>query len=234
MLVYFHGGGFSAGSLDTHDGVCRFLAAHSGVMVLAPSYRLAPEDPFPAAVEGAAAALPWAFANAASFGADPRRIAVGGDSAGANLAAGVCLTMRDVGGPQPAMQLLICPPVDAVGEQRSRKLFAKGFRLTQEDIGLLEPNYFPDEAMALDSRASILRVPDLSRLPRAYVVTAGFDPLRDEGEEYATRLRQSGVPVALRRHPRQIHSFANLTAVCPSSRAAMLETAGALRMGLAA
>jgi acetyl esterase len=234
LLVYFFGGGFSAGSLDTHDGVCRFLAAHSGVTVLAPSYRLAPEHPFPAAVEDAAAAFPWAIANAASFGADPRRIAIGGDSAGANLAAGVCLTMRDVDGPQAAMQLLICPPTDAGGEQRSRKLFARGFRLTQEDIELLEPNYFPDESMALDSRASILRVPDLSRLPSAYVATAGFDPLRDEGEEYATRLRQAGVPVALRRHPRQIHTFPNLTAICPSSRAAMLETAGALRMGLAA
>ncbi len=234
LLVYYHGGGWVVGDLDTHDGVCRFLAAAAGVAVLSVDYRLAPEHPFPAAVEDSLAAFAWAAENAASLGADPARIAVGGDSAGGNLSASVSLLARAAGGPTPAMQLLIYPVTDALGGQRSRELFAEGFLLTRGDMDYFEAHYLPPGADPADPRVSVLQAPDLSGLPPAYVATAGFDPLRDEGEAYALRLREAGVPVALRRHPGLIHSFANETAVSRSSRGAMLETAGALRMGLAA
>lgn len=232
LLLYFHGGGWVVGSIETHDSVCRFLAAHSGATVLAAGYRLAPEHPFPAAPEDAEAALRWVFENAAGLDADPTRIAVGGDSAGGNMATGVCQVMRDAGGPHPAMQLLIYPVTDAYGQQYSRELFATGFKLTSADIVEFERHYLPDPTKAADPLASVLHAPDLSRLPPAYVVTAGFDPLRDEGEAYADRMRREGVRVALRRHPRLIHTFANMTSFSRPARAAMLETAGALQMGL--
>ena len=203
--------------------------------MLSIDYRLAPEHPFPAAVEDAWAAFAWAAANAAALGADPARIAVGGDSAGGNLAAVVSLLARDGGGAMPAMQLLLYPVTDAVGGQRSRELFAEGFILTKEDIGLVRgATTCPTAPTDGDPRVSVLRAPDLTGLPPAYVATAGFDPLRDEGEAYALRMREAGVRVALRRHPGLIHSFANQTAVSRTARGAMLEAAGALRMGLAA
>ncbi len=233
LLVYYHGGGWVIGDLDTHDGVCRFLAANSDALVLSVEYRLAPEHPFPAAVEDAHAAFVWAAEQAAELGADPARIAVGGDSAGGNLAAVTSVLARDAGGPQPAMQLLIYPATDAADIYPSRQLFAEGFLLTKADMDWFERLYLPEPGSAADPRVSVLRTEDLSGLPPAYVVTAGFDPLRDEGEAYAERMREAGVPVALRCHPKLVHSFANLTAVSRTARAAMLEVAGALRMGLA-
>ncbi len=232
LLVYFHGGGWVIGDLETHDGLCRFLATHADVAVLSVDYRLAPDHPFPAAVDDCFAAFAWAAAHAAERGLDPTRIAVGGDSAGGNLAAAVSLLARDGGAERPAMQLLIYPVTDAVGEQTSRLTFAEGFMLTKADMDWFEAHYLPDGAQSDDPRVSMLHAADLSDLPPAYVTTAGFDPLRDEGEAYAKRMREAGVRVALRRHPGLIHSFANLTAVSPTSRAAMLEAAGALRMGL--
>lgn len=232
LLVYYHGGGWVIGDLETHDGVCRFLAEYAGCRVLSVDYRLAPEHPFPAPVEDAFAAFQWAAEHAADLGADPARIAVGGDSAGANLATGVCLQARKRGGPQPAMQLLLYPPTDVVGEQPSRETFAEGFLLTRNDMRWFEDHYLPDGCDPDDPRASMMRARDVSALPPAYVATAGFDPLRDEGEIYAKRMREVGVKVALRRYPSLIHGFANLTAICPSARAAMHEVAGALRMGL--
>ncbi len=232
LLVYLHGGGWTIGDLDTHDGPCRFLAAHSGAAVLSVDYRLAPEHPFPAAVEDALAAFGWAAESAAEIGADPARIAVGGDSAGGNLAAAVSLLARDGGGPRPAMQALVYPVTDAIGGQRSRDLFAAGFLLTKADMDWFERHYLPEPPMFEDPRVSVLRAADHSGLPPAYVATAGFDPLRDEGEAYAERMRAAGVKVALRRHPGLIHGFANMTAISRSARAAMLELAGALRMGL--
>ena len=234
LFVYFHGGGWVIGDLDTHDDPCRFLAVHSGAALLAIDYRLAPEHPFPAAAEDAEAAYGWAAANAERLGVDPVRIAVGGDSAGANLAAAVCLTAREGGGPMPAMQLLIYPVTDAAGEAPSRRTFGEGFLLTHNDMDWFEERYLPDDAGRGDPRVSLLRASDLSGLPPAYIATAGFDPLRDEGEAFARRLREAGGRVALRRHPGLVHTFANLTAICPTARAAMLEAAGALRMGLAA
>jgi acetyl esterase len=234
LLLYFHGGGWVIGDLDTHDGTCRFLAAAAGATVLAVDYRLAPEHPFPAAVEDAWAAFAWAAANGTRLGIDPARIAVGGDSAGGNLAAVVSLLARAGGGAMPAMQLLIYPPTDAAAELPSRRLFAEGFLLTKRDMDLFEQAYLPPGCDAADPRASILLAPDLRGLPPAYVATAGFDPLRDEAEAYALRMREAGVRVALRRHPGLTHNFVNLTAISRTSRAAMLEAAGALRMGLAA
>jgi len=233
LVVYLHGGGWVIGDLDTHDGVCRFLAAAAGAAVLSIDYRLAPEHPFPAAVEDAWAGFAWACANAAELGVDPTRIAVAGDSAGGNLAAVVSLLAKAAGGLMPAMQLLIYPPTDSAGDLPSRMLFREGFLLTKNDMDTFERHYLPPGTDATDPRVSILLAPDLSGLPPAYVATAGFDPLRDEGEAYALRMREAGVQVALRRHPGLIHSFANLTAVSRSSRGAMLEAAGALRMGLA-
>ncbi len=231
LLVYFHGGGWVIGDLDTHDGLCRFLATHADVVVLSVDYRLAPEHPFPAAVEDSFAAFAWASSHAGEIGADPTRIAVGGDSAGGNLAAAVSLLARDDGTPAPAMQLLIYPVTDAAGGMPSRDLFAEGFLLTKTDMDWFESHYLPNGS-GNDPRVSMLRAEDLAGLPPAYVTTAGFDPLRDEGEAYAVRMREAGVRVALRRHPGLVHSFANMTAFSPTARAAMLEAAGALRMGL--
>jgi acetyl esterase len=234
LLVYYHGGGFVIGDLDTCDGVCRLLAEAAGVSVLSIDYRLAPEHPFPAAVEDSWAAFAWAAANAEELGADPARIAVGGDSAGGNLAAAVSLLAREGGGPRPALQLLIYPVTDTEGTMPSRLTYAEGYILTKADMDAFEAAYLPDGAAREDARVSVLHAADLSSLPPAYVVTAGFDPLRDEGEAYAARMRAAGTRVAQRRHPGLIHSFANETEVSPTSRAAMLEAAGALRMGLAA
>ncbi len=234
LLVYYHGGGWVIGDLETHDAPCRFLAANSGVRVLAIDYRLAPEHPFPAAAEDAHAAYAWVAANAAELGADPARIAVGGDSAGANLAAVASLLARDAGLPVPAMQLLIYPVTVADEELPSRHICGDGFLLTRPDMDFFEDNYLPAGADRSDPRISILRADDLGGLPPAYLAIAGFDPLRDEGVAFARRLEEAGVPVSLRLHPGLVHTFANLTAICPSARQAMLEAVGALRMGLAA
>jgi acetyl esterase len=232
LIVYFHGGGWTIGDLDTCDSVCRFLAFHTPAAVLSVGYRLAPEHPFPAAVEDAWAAFLWAAVDNSRLGADPDRIAVAGDSAGGNLAAAVSLLACADGGPIPAMQALIYPVTDAVGGQRSRDEFAEGFLLTRSDMDWFERHYLPPAVDRADPRVSVLRSADLSGLPPAYVATAGFDPLRDEGEAYAARMREAGVEVALRRHPGLIHGFANMTAISPASNAAMRELAGAVRSGL--
>jgi acetyl esterase len=234
LLVYYHGGGWVIGDLDTHDGVCRLLAEVAGVAVLSVDYRLSPEHPFPAAIDDAWDAFSWAAANAAELGVDPARIAVGGDSAGGNMAGVVALRAKAEAGPHLAFQLLIYPVTDSADDPRSRLLFADGFMLTKADMDLFEGHYAPPGTDTNDPRISILKAPDLSGLAPAFVATAGFDPLRDEGEAYAIRLREAGVPVALKRYPGLVHGFANQAYVCRSSRAAMLELAGALRMGLAA
>ena len=233
LLVYYHGGGWVIGDLETHDAPCRFIAANAGMQVLAVDYRLAPEHPFPAASEDAFAAYAWATdcPDGLTMAAD--RVAVGGDSAGANLAAAVCLQARDATAPPPGMQLLIYPVTECSRELPSRRLFREGFLLTRRDMDYFEDRYLPPGTDRSDPRVSVLQADDLGGLPPAYVATAGFDPLRDEGEAYAERLQQAGVQVALRRHPGLVHTFANLTAICPSARQAMLEACGALRLGLA-
>ncbi len=232
LIVYLHGGGWTIGDLDTCDSVCRFLALNTPAVVLSVDYRLAPEHPFPAAVEDAWAAYRWAASNNGRLGIDPGRIAVAGDSAGGNLAAAASLMARDEGDVKPAMQALIYPVTDAVGGQKSRDTFAKGFLLARADMDWFERHYLPPGADRTDPRVSMLRAADLSGLPPAYVATAGFDPLRDEGEAYAARMQEAGVEVTLRRHPGLIHGFANMTAISRTANAAMLELAGAIRTGL--
>jgi acetyl esterase/lipase len=202
--------------------------------VLSIDYRLAPEDPFPAAVEDALASFRFAVENAGELGADPGAPpAVGGDSAGGNLAAVTAQLAGADGGPEPAFSLLIYPATDFSRKRRSYELFADGFLLPERETDWYRDHYLPDEAAALDPRASPLLAEDLSGQPPTYVATAGFDVLRDEGEEYAKRLRDAGIPVGLRRHPGLMHGFANMAAIGGGPLAAMHEAAGALRMGLA-
>ncbi|WP_020664144.1 alpha/beta hydrolase [Amycolatopsis benzoatilytica] len=233
LLVFFHGGGWVVGSRATHDSAARFLARHAGVRVLSVEYRLAPESPFPGPVEDALAAFDYAHAKAADLGADPDRIAVGGDSAGGNLAAVVALETTRRGGPAPAFQLLIYPAVDFTTRRRSRDLFAEDLFLTDEAMVWFEGHYLPEGADKADPRMSPLVASDHSGLPPAYIVTAGFDPLRDEGEAYGEKLRAAGVPVAVSRQEDLIHGFLNFTGVGTRFREAIAEMAGALRLGLA-
>lgn len=234
LLVYYHGGGWVIGDLDTCEGICRFLARESGCAVLSVDYRLAPEHPFPAAVEDAVAALAYAADRADYLGADPARIAVGGDSAGGNLATVAARAARNGEAPQPAFQLLIYPVCDLSEKRPSYELFREGYLLTEAEMDWFRDRYLPEPDAARDPRASPLLAEELSGLPPAYIATAGFDPLRDEGEAYAQRLAEAGVPVALRRHEGLVHSYANMTAVGRAAREAMLEAAAALRVGLAA
>jgi acetyl esterase len=232
LIVYFHGGGWVVGGLDTHDSTCRFLAHHADALVLAIDYRLAPEHRFPAAVDDALAAFQWAVREAAALGGDPARIAVAGDSAGGNLAAVVSQLARDAGGPCPAAQLLIYPATDLSTKRKSVELFSSGFFLTERDMDWYKDHYAPDHSQWRDPRMSPLLTPDLRGLPPAIVATAGFDVLRDEGEEYSARLQAAGVRVELRRVAGQIHGFANATGVSPSARTAMAAIARSLRTTL--
>jgi acetyl esterase len=226
LLVYFHGGGFVLGDLDSHDEICRTLAQAAGCAVLAVDYRLAPENKFPAATDDALAAVRWAAANAARLGIDPERIAVGGDSAGGNLSAVTALRIRDEGGPALAGQMLIYPVV-AHYEPPTRSLIenGEGYFLTREAMVFFTDQYLPDEAATRHPHFAVLTAADLSALPPAYVLTAEFDPLRDEGEAYAERLQAAGVPVEAERWDGVIHGFFGMTGVDAGSRA--VERAGA-------
>ncbi|MDO9454978.1 alpha/beta hydrolase [Nocardioides sp.] len=232
LLVFFHGGGFMYGGLDSHDASCRVLAEGAGCRVLAIDYRLAPEHRFPAAYDDAVTAYRWVAKNADSLGVDVDRIAVGGDSAGGNLAAGVAAAAAREGLPL-AFQLLVYPATDSARATRSLELFSEGFYLTKAFMDLANASYLPDPAERLDPRASPFHddIPD--GLAPAYVVTAGFDPLRDEGEAYSRALAAAGVRVELRRFPDQIHGFFNVVGVGRTSRAAVDEIAVALKAGLA-
>ena len=193
LLVFFHGGGFMYGDLDSHDPSCRFLAERAGVRVLAIDYRLGPEDPFPAAYDDAVAAFVWASENAASLGADPARLAVGGDSAGGNLAAVVAIeaARREV---PLAFQLLVYPMTDSLHGTASHEMFREGFYLTTRFMELANDAYLPDGQDPHDPRVSPLFADLPTGLAPAYLVTAGFDPLRDEGEAYAASSRRPGRP----------------------------------------
>jgi acetyl esterase len=233
LLVYFHGGGFVCGDLDSHDAPCRFLAREAGVRVLAVHYRRAPEHPFPAAVEDGQAALRFARAHAAQLGADPERIAVGGDSAGGNLAAVASLLARGERW-APACQLLIYPVTDWSRKSRSYALFREGFFLTERQMDWYRKHYLGRaEHAGQDARASPLLAEDIAGAAPALVVVAGFDPLRDEGIAYAERLRAAGVAVRLRVQWGLVHGFANAVTLGRAPPAAMREIAGELRSGLA-
>jgi acetyl esterase len=232
LIVYFHGGGFVMGSVASTDPLCRLLAAQSGVRVLSVEYRLAPEHPYPAALEDALAAFRAVRADATEFGAEPDLIAVGGDSAGANLALVVAHQQAVLRGPAPAFVLALYPVTDVERTGGSRELFATGFGLTADLLYDLERMYLPDGVPTDDRRGAILRAADLSSMPPVYLATAGFDPLRDEGEELAARLRDAGVPVVARRFPGLVHGYASFTALSAAARDATLDAASILRAGL--
>jgi acetyl esterase len=232
LVVFFHGGGFVMGSVASTDPLCRLLAAQSGVRVLSVDYRLAPEHPYPAALEDAIAAFRAVRADAAAFGADPDLVAVGGDSAGGNLALVVAHQHAVLGDPVPAFVLVLYPVTDVERTGGSRELFATGFGLTADLLRDLERMYLPDGVPTHDTRGAILRATDLSGMPPVYLATAGFDPLRDEGEELAARLRDAGVPVVARRFPGLVHGYASFTALSAAARDATLDAASALRAGL--
>jgi acetyl esterase len=233
LLVFYHGGGWVVGDLDSHDAPCRRLAQDAGVRVLSVDYRLAPEHPFPAAVEDAATAYRYAVAEAAALGVDPTRIALGGDSAGGNLAAVTAHQAARNGEPAPAFLLLLYPGVDGTVRRRSRELFRDGFYLADDTMDWFADHYQPDRDQRADPRFSILLADDLSLLPPTYLATAGFDPLRDEGEAFAAKLADAGVPVVLRRHEGLFHGFANILGLPGPFREALAEAVGALRTGLA-
>ncbi|MFT3898836.1 MAG: alpha/beta hydrolase [Gordonia sp. (in: high G+C Gram-positive bacteria)] len=232
LVVFFHGGGWTIGSPASHDAVARNLAIDAGVDVLSVDYRLAPENPFPAAVDDALAAWRYAVDHAAQWGVDPTKIVVAGDSAGGNLAAVVAQQTK---GEKvvPAFQLLIYPAVDLAGESPSRTEFAEGRFLTKKHMDWFIDNYLPDVAGRADPKASPIRADDFAGLPPAHVVVAGFDPLRDEGLAYADKLRAAGVPVTVDRAGSMIHGFFNMTAVSPAARASTRRAADAVARALA-
>jgi acetyl esterase len=227
-LVYFHGGGWVIGDLDSHDSVCRHLANAARCAIVSVDYRLAPEHKFPAAVEDCFAATSWAAAEATSLAIDRDRIAVGGDSAGGNLAAVVSLLARDRGAPRLRYQILAYPAVEASMAHPSIARFAEGFLLTRATMQWFYDCYLRSPADVEDWRASPLRAADLSGVPPALILTAGFDPLCDEGEAYARRLQDHGVDVDHRHYPDQIHGFLSAGKIIRAAVPALDEIANAL------
>ncbi len=205
-VVYFHGGGWTCGDLDTHDSVCRGIAAHGRCAVVAVDYRMGPEHKFPAAVEDALAAVRWVSKNASPFAIDAARLAVAGESAGGNLAAVTAIALRD-SEPGLAMQVLVYPVTDQAADTDSLERFAQGYSLTRDLLRWYQAQYLRDERDRADWRASPLRAREHSRLPSAYILTAGFDPLLDEGRAYAERLARAGVAVTYECFEGQIHGF---------------------------
>lgn len=232
-LVHFHGGGWVLGTLDGHDYVCSCLAARSGCVVVSVDYRLAPEHRYPAAIDDCVTAYRHIVEHGADFGIDPQRVAVGGDSAGGNLAAALSQRMQREQGPMPAFQLLVYPAVDLVGERPSYELFADGFLLTRAAMGWFKDHYIPDHGRRSELDASPLLAEDLSGQPPARVVLAGFDPLRDEGRAYAERLKAAGVPVTVDLCASTMHGFFGLGFALPVADAAVTRAAAALRGALA-
>jgi len=229
VLVYFHGGGWVIGNLDTHDGICRSLANRVGCLVVSVDYRLAPEHPFPAAPEDCYAATRWLAEHAGSLGGDKGRIAVGGDSAGGNLAAVVALMARDRGGPKLAFQLLVYPATDTDFETRSYRENSEGYFLTRADMVWFWNHYAPRDEDRRNPYAAPLRAASLRGLPPALVITAEFDPLCDDGNAYAARLREDGVPVRLSQQDGLIHGFFQMGAVIDRGRASVDEASRALK-----
>jgi acetyl esterase len=233
VLVYYHGGGWTIGDLDTHDVLCRELCNGASAVVVAVDYRMGPEHRFPAAVDDCIAATAWVHRQASELGIDPARLAVGGDSAGGNLAAVVAIAARDGGTVPIAYQLLIYPATDMRRGHPSHTENGNGYLLTTETIGYYHDHYIADPAHDLDWRASPLLHPDLSRLPPALVLTAGFDPLRDEGLAYAVALTKAGNRATSVCFERQIHGFITMGKVIDEANAAVTLCAGELARVLA-
>ncbi len=232
-LIYFHGGGWVIGDLDTHDVVCRQIANGSGAAVVSVDYRLAPEHKFPAAVEDAIAATAWIAAHGATLGIDTARLAVGGDSAGGNLAAVVALDARDRNGPKLFQQTLIYPATESTMSHPSHERFAEGLLLTRPTMKWFLGHYLRGAEDLADWRVSPLRATSLANLPPALVLTAGYDPLCDEGEDYAARLAAAGVPVTRVRVEGMIHGFLTMGKLIPAANEAVAMIAAALKIAFA-
>jgi len=232
-LVFFHGGGWVIGDLDTHDTLCRELANGAGCAVVAVDYRMGPEHRFPAAVDDSLAATRWVQREAAALGLDAARLAVGGDSAGGNLAAVVAIAARDAGDLAITFQLLIYPATDMRCGAASHTSNGAGYLLTRETIAYFHDHYIDDPVHDVDWRASPLLHPDLSRLPPSLVLTAGYDPLRDEGMHYAQRLSVAGNRATHINFERQIHGFITMGKVIDEANAAVAICAAELRRALA-
>lgn len=233
VFVYYHGGGFVQGSLRAYDSSCRRLAVTSGAIVVVPDYRLAPEGKFPAAIEDCLAATKWVAEHAGEFGGDPSRMAIGGDSAGGNLTAAIAQECRDGGGPQIALQALIYPMTRWDCATTSFELFGGAdLFLTQERVEWYAQHLFADRSQASTARASPGTAENLKGLPPAFVVTAGFDPLRDEGRDYAKRLKEAGVPVEFTEYEGMVHGFAFMGGVFPQGREVLDRVGRAVRIAI--
>ena len=233
VLVFYHGGGWVIGDLYTHDGLCRSIVNAAGCAVASVDYRLAPEFKFPIAVDDSYAALKWVAANGPRLGLDSARLAVGGDSAGGNLAAVMALLARDRRGPRILLQVLVYPVTNCDFGTASYAENATGYVLTTEDMRWFWRHYLSREEQGREVTASPFRAKSLADLPPALVMTAGCDPLRDEGEAYAARLRDAAVAVTLTRYPGMFHGFLRMTRILDQARAALDEIASALRKALA-
>jgi acetyl esterase len=229
VFVFFHGGGWVFGNLDSHDALCRSLSNAAGCAVLAVDYRLAPEHRFPAAVDDALAAIRYTASEARALRIDAARIAAGGDSAGGNLAAVAAIAFRDQGGPRLALQVLLYPVTDFGLGSPSYATLGEGYMLTLDRMRFFRSRYLRGDADVADWRASPLRAADLSRLPPALMVTASHDPLVDEGKAYADRLAAAGVAVTYRCYPGMIHGFMTMAGAIDLGRTAIAETAQSLR-----
>ena len=232
-LIYFHGGGLVAGSMDTHDSIGRALSHYGGVRVLSVDYRLAPEHRFPAAVEDAKAAVHYISAHAADFGIDAARLGICGDSAGATLAAATCQWAAQTGGPRLILQLLLCPILDYSRVTESKRELSSGYLVDQATLDHDLKYYLPEGATPSNPLVSPLLATDVSGMPRTLIHTAEFDPLRDEGRNYFERLTQAGNEVSYTCHPGMIHLFYGLGAVIPYARTAFEQIGGEIRAALA-
>src|SRR5579859_3762104 len=230
ILVFLHGGGWVAGSIDTHDRVCRSLTRSAECVTVAVDYRLAPEHKFPAPLEDCYAAAQWVADNSAAINADPARMAVGGDSSGGNLAAAVALMARDRGGPQLVYQLLLYPVTDYYEPgTASYREYAEGYFITRNDMIWLWNHYLASAQDSGGPYAWPLQAEDLGGLPPAMVITAEFDPMRDEGEMYAARLKAAAVPVRHTRYQGMIHGFASFAGVVDLAKRALADASAGLR-----
>lgn len=233
-LVFFHGGGWVVGDLDSHDHLCRYLSHGAATCVVAVDYRLAPEHQFPAALDDCVAAVHWVADNATSLNIDPHRIAVGGDSAGGNLAAASAIALRDNNGPELRMQLLIYPAVDFTADNESLRDNAEGYLLTRAALDLFTELYLPDDAARSDPRASPQLRNQHHDLPPAFIQTAEFDPLRDEARRYAETLMHAAVPVEYKCYSGMVHGFARMGGKVDAALTALDDACGVLREALKA
>lgn len=231
-LIFFHGGGWVIGSVDTHDGLCRMIANGSGCRVISVEYRLSPESKFPGPVEDAMAAVEWIEKNAAQLGVDANRLAIGGDSAGGALAAVVTQIAKEKGAPKLAYQMLFFPVTQIGEETTSLREYAEGYFLERKTLEWFYAHYLPADADKKDPRISPLAAVDLSGLPPAYIMLAGFDPLHDEGLQYADKLRAADVAVTIVDYPEMVHDFIYLQAVLPQAVEALNAASKALKTAL--